>query len=211
MTTRPFVPRATGEGSIGTSAKHWGNGYFDTIQVGDKDITALDTTGNAATATKLATARTIALSGDATGSATFDGSGDATIAAEVSKIGGTAISDFIKTLLDDGDAATARATLEANAQNCGGIVAASLTDNGYVKFANGLILEWGYISNKPAGKLKVAFPVGFADLRNRAILLSDTENDARWVGDSDLNTAISFGCLTTVTCNQVQWYVIGWV
>lgn len=146
MTTRPFVPRATGEGSIGTSAKHWGNGYFDTIQVGDKDITALDTTGNAATATKLATARTIALSGDATGSATFDGSGDATIAAEVSKIGGTAISDFIKTLLDDGDAATARATLEANAQNCGGIVAASLTDNGYVKFANGLILEWGEVS-----------------------------------------------------------------
>ena len=146
MTTRPFVPRATGEGSIGTSAKHWGNGYFDTIQVGDKDITALDTTGNAATATKLATARTIALSGDATGSATFDGSGDATIAAEVSKIGGTAISDFIKTLLDDGDAATARATLEANAQNCGGIVAASLTDNGYVKFANGLILEWGCVN-----------------------------------------------------------------
>lgn len=37
-------------------------------------------TGNAATATKLAAARTIALSGDATGSATFDGSGDATIA-----------------------------------------------------------------------------------------------------------------------------------
>lgn len=58
----------------------------------------------------------------------------------------TAISDFIKTLLDDGDAATARATLEANAQNCGGIVAASLTENGYVKFANGLILEWGCVN-----------------------------------------------------------------
>jgi len=60
----------------------------------------------------------------------------------------TAISDFIKTLLDDGDAATARATLEANAQNCGGIVAASLTSDGYVKFANGLILEWGYYNWK---------------------------------------------------------------
>lgn len=42
--------------------------------------TAGTCTGNAATATKLATARTIALSGDATGSATFDGSGNATIA-----------------------------------------------------------------------------------------------------------------------------------
>lgn len=38
------------------------------------------TTGNAATATKLATARTIALTGDVTGSASFDGSANASIA-----------------------------------------------------------------------------------------------------------------------------------
>lgn len=31
MATRPVVPRATGEGSIGTAAKHWGNGYFDEL------------------------------------------------------------------------------------------------------------------------------------------------------------------------------------
>ena len=42
-------------------------------------------TGNAATATKLATARTISLGGDATGSATFDGSGNITITAEVTQ------------------------------------------------------------------------------------------------------------------------------
>lgn len=41
--------------------------------------------GNAATATKLATARTIALSGNASGSATFDGSGNATINATVNE------------------------------------------------------------------------------------------------------------------------------
>ena len=40
-------------------------------------------TGNAATATKLATARTISLSGDVTGSTTFNGSGNATITAVV--------------------------------------------------------------------------------------------------------------------------------
>lgn len=39
--------------------------------------------GNASTATKLATARTISLSGDATGSATFDGSANATITVAV--------------------------------------------------------------------------------------------------------------------------------
>ena len=31
MATRNIVPRATGEGSIGTSAKTWGAGYFDSI------------------------------------------------------------------------------------------------------------------------------------------------------------------------------------
>lgn len=40
-------------------------------------------TGNAATATKLATARTLSLSGDVTGTASFDGSANATIAATI--------------------------------------------------------------------------------------------------------------------------------
>lgn len=42
--------------------------------------------GNAATATKLATARTLALSGDATGSGSFDGSANATIAATLATV-----------------------------------------------------------------------------------------------------------------------------
>jgi len=41
------------------------------------------TTGNAATATALATARTISLGGDASGSASFDGTGNITITATV--------------------------------------------------------------------------------------------------------------------------------
>jgi acetylglutamate kinase len=58
-------------------------------------ITASDSiTGNAATATKLATARNIALSGAVTGSANFDGSGNITIAA-------TATSDPTLTLAGD--------------------------------------------------------------------------------------------------------------
>ena len=46
--------------------------------------------GNAATATALQTSRTFALSGDATGSASFDGSANATIAAALSATGVTA-------------------------------------------------------------------------------------------------------------------------
>lgn len=43
----------------------------------------ISVTGNAATATKLQTSRTIALSGDVTGSGSFDGTGNLTIAATV--------------------------------------------------------------------------------------------------------------------------------
>ncbi|MBP2663748.1 MAG: hypothetical protein H6Q71_1696 [Firmicutes bacterium] len=46
----------------------------------DTSTTAESCTGNAATATQLATARTIALTGDVTGSGTFDGSSDLSIA-----------------------------------------------------------------------------------------------------------------------------------
>jgi hypothetical protein len=44
---------------------------------------AADTTGNAATATALETGRTISLTGDVSGSASFDGTGDASITATV--------------------------------------------------------------------------------------------------------------------------------
>lgn len=33
MATRNFVPRANGEGSIGTEKKHWGGGFFDKLAV----------------------------------------------------------------------------------------------------------------------------------------------------------------------------------
>ena len=58
------APTKTGGGASGT----WGIGI----------------SGNAATATKLQTARTISLTGDATGSATFDGSANAAITVSVS-------------------------------------------------------------------------------------------------------------------------------
>ena len=72
-----------GYGSAGDTAKGveafgWGNhadaGYLTSVT---------NISGNAATATKLATARTISLSGDASGSATFDGSVNATISVTV--------------------------------------------------------------------------------------------------------------------------------
>lgn len=50
----------------------------------------VDTSGNAATATKLATARTISLTGDATGSASFNGTANAAITTTLANSGVTA-------------------------------------------------------------------------------------------------------------------------
>ena len=92
---------------------------------------------NAATATKLATPRKIELTGNVTGSADFDGSKNIQIATSLANVSALAHSLLSKTT-----AADMRGVIEANAQNCGGIVAESLTSAGYVKFANGLLIEW---------------------------------------------------------------------
>ena len=63
---------------------------------------AIGISGNAATASKLQTARTISLTGDATGSTTFDGSANATITVSVSHaddadtLGGSAKTAFMR-------------------------------------------------------------------------------------------------------------------
>lgn len=101
---------------------------------------------NAATATKLATPRKIELTGNVTGSADFDGSKDIQIATNLANVSALAHSLLSKTT-----AADMRGVIEANALNCGGIVAESLTDPGYVKFANNFLIEWGavYIDHAP--------------------------------------------------------------
>lgn len=130
-------------------------------------VTAPRFVGNAASATKLATPRSINVSGTGlTGTAkSFDGSGNITIPITLvnsllamagvtpsadklpyftgaSSASLTQLSAFARTILDDTSADAVRATIGANAGTCGGIVAQSLTQNGYVKFANGFIIQW---------------------------------------------------------------------
>ncbi|EGO65728.1 gp53-like domain-containing protein [Acetonema longum] len=78
-----------------------------------------DITGNAATATKLQMARNI-------NGVAFDGTGNINITAAA----------------NGGNAATVGGYTAAQLMT-GGIVAASLAQNGYVKFRNGLIIQWG--------------------------------------------------------------------
>jgi hypothetical protein len=85
------------------------NKYYTAARA-QADVTSV--TGNAGTATKLATARTLGLSGDASGSAGFDGSANATITVTLANSGVTAGS-YAKVTVDAKGRVTAGATLAA--------------------------------------------------------------------------------------------------
>ena len=76
MATRNIVPRATGEGSIGTSAKTWGAVYADDIAVTD-NVTAATFTGDLTGDVTGTASGNLALSGGTmTGAISFDVTGE---------------------------------------------------------------------------------------------------------------------------------------
>lgn len=99
------------------------------------------------------------------------------------------------------------------AANTGGITAASLTENGYVKFANGLILQWGVVSNTKAAKnYDITFPVSFASacfgVHNTYFKSS---GEAGKSGDNwDTVAKITkYGCQLSADNQNVFWTAIG--
>ena len=51
MATRNYVPRANGEGSIGTEKKHWGGAFFDNLAVKTMEVIGGGSENNAQPAT----------------------------------------------------------------------------------------------------------------------------------------------------------------
>lgn len=88
------------------------------------------------------------------------GTGANTVAAAVKALlGSSAIGSSTKPLYYDG------AALKACADSIGGggIVAQLLEQNGYVKFANGLILQWGYVDDASnySHTIELSFTIAF--------------------------------------------------
>lgn len=81
-THQTWVRYGTGSSS-GVSWTAWGRVYTSQDKPTASDIGALASNGNAASATKLQTARTISLTGNVTGSASFDGTANASITATI--------------------------------------------------------------------------------------------------------------------------------
>jgi hypothetical protein len=114
--------------------------------------------GNASTATKLATARTIALSGAVTGSGTFDGSGNLTIATThtATTISGYGITDaYTKTEVDTlaakylpltGGTVTGATTFSGSVALNGTTTAKGITSSGVFKSTYAQAL-YGYVSS----------------------------------------------------------------
>ena len=126
----------------------------------------------------------------------------------------TTLSSFARTILDDTSASAVRSTIGANAQNCGGIVAANLAANGYAKWANGLIIQWGNLSVGTADT-KVTLPVSYTNTEYRVLTTSTWNDDS--IGSTITKEFHNTGGKTTSAfyiksnySNAMDWVTIGY-
>ena len=145
----------------------------------------LGKTENAATATKLATARTIAISGAVTGTATsFDGSANVAITTtslDATKLSGTvpaarlpAASTSAAGAVKLNDTLISTSTTEALTAAQGKVLndrftndfLNTKTETGYQKYPNGRIEQWGIVT--ASGDKTVIFPIAFTSIVTHA-------------------------------------------
>lgn len=279
--------------TLSLTGKAAGSASFDGSANASINVTSV----NADTATKLSTARKINITGDASGSATFDGSSDVSINTTVSQAAhaekaklldgfdgfdngswGTTIGEVINGFQESGggsiqwranngkiyqkvngthwqregayevidtstvnnyaptktgtgasgtwginitgNAATVDTATDADkldgyhasdiikitAANAGGIVAASLTENGYAKFANGLILQWGNASGYDEDEKDnySTFPIAFSSTCFVVLLTS-----RKYMTTNRLYNQSKTGFTWTSRSGLISWAALG--
>lgn len=133
--------------------------------------------GNSATATKLQTARTISLSGDVSGSASFDGSKNVTINTDLANIAvltGTAVNGVANINYPSG----------FNSNNCVVISQMYKRTGSSTGFNSGTTLE---ISNGSSGALPNIVELLPANIRVKLRLLYISSNNTVFSGNVDFN------------------------
>ena len=118
-------------------------------------------------------------------------SGNAATATNADTVDGYHASDLLKKIA---------------AANTVGIVAASLTENGYAKFANGLILQWGNASGYKTDEKNnySTFPIAFSSTCFVVLL---TSRECMVV--NRLCNQSKTGFTWTAQCGQISWAALG--
>ena len=93
----------------------------------------------------------------------------------------------------------------------GGIVASSLGETGYVKFANGLILQWGKVALGGTTITDVKFPISFTKNTMRTYFSEQYTNYIQNSSAIKLNspTLTQFTVIRHATTVLIEWFAIG--
>lgn len=92
----------------------------------------------------------------------------------------------------------------------GGITAASLTTNGYVKFANGWIVQWGNVADISGG-VQVTLPISFTSATSYSIVCAQATNAEFYAGIPVIyqKAASSFTIGHYGLSGQANWMAVG--
>jgi hypothetical protein len=89
----------------------------------------------------------------------------------------------------------------------GGIVAQKLEDNGYVKFANGLIIQWGSISSG-ARDVRIDFPIQFSTKCFCGLVTA--QKSSGYLEGSQCNAAVRIASTTSMIAIMYDFEQTGW-
>ena len=164
-----------------------------------------NTTGNAATASKLQTARTISLTGEVTGSISFDGSDNASISTAITGLG---VANGIATLDSNGQVpSTQLPSFVGDVLEYSSVEAFPATGESgkiYVETTGNTTYRWGgtaYVKITSGEVLSVAGKVGVVTLSKADVGLANVDNTA----DSAKNVASASKLTTSRTIGGVPF------